>query len=170
MGTRVVNIEYIRTIFDYNIWAHRRVWDCIMQLRDEQFVQDLDYSIGSIRNQVVHVMSVDRRWLARIAGTELPQRLEPMDYPNRLVAREQWEEIEAQNRSIVWVLDEVALDRVITYELPQRGGMKHNAIWQIIAHVVNHGTDHRGQILAMLHRLGATTVEQDMMGYLWEAE
>jgi uncharacterized damage-inducible protein DinB len=38
-----------------------------------------------------------------------------------------------------------------------------------LAHVVNHGTDHRGQILATLHGLGAPTVEQDMMFFLWES-
>lgn len=163
-----MNTEYIRATFDYNSWAHRRVWDCIMQLSEEQFVQALDYSIGSIRNQVVHVISVDRRWLARVAGVEVPPPLKPEDFPTRPAVRAQWDEIESQNHSIVMALDETALERVITYDVPHRGGIKNNTPWQIIAHVVNHGTDHRGQILAMLHRLGAPTVEQDMMGYFWE--
>lgn len=29
-GTDAVNTDYIRTIFDYNLWAHGQVWDCIM--------------------------------------------------------------------------------------------------------------------------------------------
>jgi uncharacterized damage-inducible protein DinB len=163
-----MNTDYIRTIFNYNVWAHNLVWDCIAQLSDEQFVQDLDYSIGSIRNQVVHVMSVDRRWFARVAGVELPARLAPEDFLTRPSVRAQWDEIEQQNRAIVLSLDDMALDRVITYELGNRGGLKSDAVWQIIAHVVNHGTDHRGQILAMLHRMGAPTTEQDMIIYLWE--
>jgi uncharacterized damage-inducible protein DinB len=139
-----------------------------MQLSDEQFIQDLDYSIGSIRNQVVHVMSVDQRWLARVAGTELPARLNAEDFVTRVETRAQWDAIEANNRAIVYSLSDADLDRVLTYDLPHRGGLKHDAVWQIIAHVVNHGTDHRAQILSMLHRLGASTVEQDLMFYLWE--
>jgi uncharacterized damage-inducible protein DinB len=40
--------------------------------------------------------------------------------------------------------------------------------WQILAHVVNHGTDHRAQVLDLLHRLGAPNVEQDLIYYLWD--
>ena len=38
--------------------------------------------------------------------------------------------------------------------------------WQVLLHVVNHGTDHRGQILRILHDFGAPTFDQDLMGYL----
>lgn len=163
-----MNTDYIRTIFDYNLWAHGKVWDCIMQLSDEQFVQDYDYSIGSIRNHVVHVMSVDQRWLARIAGNEPPVRLNTADFSTRAAARARWDDIQANNRAIVHSLTESDLARVITYDLPHRGGIKHDAVWQIIAHVVNHGTDHRAQILSLLYRLGAPTVEQDLTFYLWD--
>jgi uncharacterized damage-inducible protein DinB len=40
--------------------------------------------------------------------------------------------------------------------------------WQVFAHVANHGTDHRAQILRLLHDLGAPTFSQDFMIYLWE--
>jgi uncharacterized damage-inducible protein DinB len=36
-----------------------------------------------------------------------------------------------------------------------------------VAHVVNHGTDHRAQVLRILYELGAPTFEQDIMEYLW---
>ena len=44
------------------------------------------------------------------------------------------------------------------------------ARWQILLHMVNHGTDHRAQILARLHELGAPTTEQDLVLYLWNVE
>jgi uncharacterized damage-inducible protein DinB len=52
--------------------------------------------------------------------------------------------------------------------MPSRGGAKQSARWEILAHVVNHGTDHRAQILSLLFQLGAPTVEQDLILYLWE--
>jgi uncharacterized damage-inducible protein DinB len=33
--------------------------------------------------------------------------------------------------------------------------------------VINHSTDHRAQMLAGLHRLGAPTVGQDLLDYLF---
>lgn len=168
-GTDAVNTDYIRTIFDYNLWAHGQVWDCIMQVSEEQFVQDFDYSIGSIRNHIVHVMSVDQRWLARVAGAALPERLNAADFTTRAAARARWNEIEANSRAVVYSLTDGDLDHVLTYDMSHRGGTKRDAVWQIIAHVVNHGTDHRAQILSLLHRLGAPTVEQDLMFYLWDS-
>jgi len=37
---------------------------------------------------------------------------------------------------------------------------------ETLLHVVNHGTDHRAQILAMLHGMGAPTVAQDLLFYM----
>jgi uncharacterized damage-inducible protein DinB len=50
----------IITIFDYNFWAFDRVWECIYQISDEQFVEEIDYSTGSIRNMIVHIMAGNR--------------------------------------------------------------------------------------------------------------
>ncbi|MBL8146344.1 MAG: hypothetical protein JNL34_08160, partial [Anaerolineae bacterium] len=72
----------IRTLFDYNLWAHERVWPGILTLDDEQFARPFDYSLGSVRAQMVHVLSVDNRWLARVAGRPTPDRLDPETYPS----------------------------------------------------------------------------------------
>lgn len=34
----------IKTIFDYNFWAFELVWECICQISDEKFVEEIDYS------------------------------------------------------------------------------------------------------------------------------
>jgi len=163
-----VTPEEIRTLHDYNFWTHRRVWACIEQLTDEQFTQHSDYSIGSIRNHVVHVMSVDERWFARLQGVEFPERLIPEAFPNRADVRAKWDTIEASMRAYLGRVTEAELSETIHYDIPHRGGMMHDPRWQILVHVVNHGTDHRAQILSLLHALGAPTTEQDLTFYLWE--
>ena len=162
-----MNVEAIRSLFHYNYWAHDQVWDCIMHLSDAQFTQELDYSIGSIRNHVVHVMSVDQRWIARVQETNLPDRLDYADYPTRAAARAKWDAVRTYILNYLDTLDAAQLNRQIVYDIPHRGGIKQNAVWEILAHVVNHGTDHRAQMLAMLYRLCAPTTEQDLMFYLW---
>ncbi|MFN8378692.1 MAG: DinB family protein [Anaerolineae bacterium] len=158
----------IRTLFDYNLWAHERVWACILTLDDEQFARHFDYSIGSVRTHIVHVLSVDNRWMARIAGTPVPPHLTPDSYPSASSVRADWVRMTGVQRQIVDGLSDEQLAEVIDYDMPNRGGMKHTARWEILAHVVNHGTDHRSQMLSALYQLGAPTVEQDLMYYLWE--
>ncbi|MBE2271224.1 MAG: hypothetical protein IAE80_23520, partial [Anaerolinea sp.] len=47
--------------------------------------------------------------------------------------------------------------------LEMRTGTVNVPMWKLMLHVVNHGTDHRAQVLAMLHSLGAPTFAQDMV-------
>ena len=83
--------EAIDLLYSYTYWAFERVWDCIMPLTDAQFTQDIDYSIGSIRNHVVHMMSGTRRWMERLQGIEIAPHLPFDDYATRTAAKAQAE-------------------------------------------------------------------------------
>lgn len=165
-----MDVHAIQVLFDYNYVAHDRVWDCVMELTPEQFVAESDYSWGSIRNHLVHVMSVDNRWLARIDNRVLPDRLEPADYPDQDATREMWNDIRDNVISYVTTLSPSEVSENIEIDLPHRGGQYQNLRWEILLHMMNHGTDHRAQMLARLHDLGAITVEQDMILYLWDKQ
>ena len=162
-----MNVEYIRALYDYNRWAHDRVWECALQLTNEQFTRNIGYSWGSVRNQFVHVMSVDARWFARLKGDPIPDHLQDTDYPTHETVRAKWDEVASYARSYLDVVTEDAISQNIVYNT-RSGGPKSGFNWQILLHVVNHGTDHRAQILAMLHQLGAPTIAQDLMFYFWE--
>jgi uncharacterized damage-inducible protein DinB len=41
-------------------------------------------------------------------------------------------------------------------------------LWQVLLHVVNHGTDHRAQILRLLNDLGVKTTSQDYIFYVYD--
>ena len=41
-------------------------------------------------------------------------------------------------------------------------------LWQVLLHVVNHGTDHRAQLLRLLNDLGVKTTSQDYIFYVYE--
>lgn len=163
-----MNADALRALYTYHFALHRRVWDCIDHLSDEQFVAPVEYSIGSVRNHMVHLAGVEQRWLARIAGTPLPDRLNYDDFPTRALARAKSDEVEAHFKSFLTGLTDADLDRPVTYTHSRLEGPFTNTVWEILIHVVNHGTDHRAQVLPILHRAGAPTLEQDLMIYLWE--
>ena len=161
----------IKTLFDYNFWAFDKVWSCVMRLTDEQFVQELGYSRGSIRNQVVHMMSATRRWIARLNGSEMVSHLAFDDFATRAATKARWDNLRAETMMYISSLTEADLDGIIFWQLPDRGMSAENTRWEILLHVANHATDHRAQILAMLNQhFGIETVEQDLLFYLLEAK
>lgn len=162
-----MNADYVRSLIDYHIGANNQLWDCVMALTDEQFVQPCPYSLGSVRHHMVHLASTDMRWLGRLQETTPQPSLKFEDFPTRDAARAKHNEIAEQLRAYIENLDDAALARSATYEIPHRGGLKTDPVWQIIAHLVNHGTDHRAQVLRLLYDFGAPTFEQDLIIYLW---
>jgi uncharacterized damage-inducible protein DinB len=163
--------DAIYKLYNYTYWASERVWDCIMQLTDEQFTQHLDYSIGSIRNQVVHLMSGTQRWLRRLQGAEIPPHLPFEDYTTRQETKTKWDKMKEEVLDYVHSLNQTQLDEIVHWEIRTRGLNSASRQWELLMHVANHATDHRAQILTLLHHhFGVKTVEQDMIFYLVGAE
>lgn len=157
--------DVIRTLYDYSYWAHRQVWACIAQLTDAQFARDFDWSHGSIHAQVVHTMGAEWIWFERLRGGWPRAMLAPADYPTRDAVRARWDEIEADVRAYLATLDDAQLVENVHYR-STKGDAHVNVMWEILLHVVNHGTDHRAQIMAALNQMGAPTVEQDFIFFL----
>ena len=150
-----MNASDFRHFYDYHFTLNRRLWDrCIVPLSDEQFKQKLDYSVGSIRNQMVHLLNIDDRWFSGLRGEPLPGFLNPVHYPDRAVIREMWDDVESKMRVYLHDLKDEQL------QTPFERGM---TIGHVLFHVLNHGTDHRAQTLAMLHTFGVQTFPQDFV-------
>ena len=163
-----MNADYFRTLYQYNYDIQQQLWDSALTLTDAQFTQEWAYSIGSLRNHFVHVTRVDQRWFERIKGGPVSARLEYADFPTAASIYTLWQPIKDDILATVGALDDAALNRVVEYDLPQRGGVHRNTVGEILAHVVNHNTDHRAQMLRLLHDLGAPTFEQDFIIWQWE--
>lgn len=159
----------IKTFFDYNFWAFERVWDCIMQLTDEQFAQPIDYSTGSIREHVVHMASAIHRRMYQMEGQTIPHHLSPDGFPTRKSVKSRWDEVRNEVYEYLSTLSEADLDGKVQGTSHETGSVVENPRWEILLHVVNHATDHRSQILAILHHhFGVKTIGQDMMAFLAE--
>lgn len=157
--------SYFTRMYDYNFWAHRRVWDCVLALSEEQFHHELDYSIGSIYIQVLHTLAVESWWFLYLKTGEL-DFLEPEECPDRLSLRTRWDTVEADIRAYLDSLTPAELEREVRPEFWDEG-QQPIKVWEAIFQVLNHSTDHRAQTLAGLHKLGAPTVAQDFLDYLW---
>ena len=155
-----MELELIKTFIEYHIDMPRRVWDAINEITDEQFLTDDVYSRGSIRNLMVHLASTDRRWLAGLKNLEDVGHLKFEDYTTRASARETFENMAKDLAEYVSAITEDALNNPTDkVEQPQ---------WQILLHLVNHGTDHRATVLQQLNEFGVKTFPQDFVIWIWE--
>ena len=155
--------DYFTRLYQYTFWADAKVWDCIMALDEGQYTQDLDYSRGSIRDQWVHAISTANLYLTLLTGGN-PVPLDAADFPDRASLRHQWEATREMALAYVAALtpDEVA--RTISWP-----GRPMIIVWEALTQVAMHSMDHRAQILAGLHQLGAPTVEQDFIFHAVES-
>ena len=159
----------IISIFDYYFWAFERVWECIFQISDEQFIMEIDYSTGSIRNIVLHILSGNRNWMSRLAGTEMPPRLVFGDFDSLSKTKVTWDELQKEFLDHLNSFDQEQLDQTVEWEILSQGLKSTNSRSEILLHLANHGTDHRAQILAILHHhFHVKTIEQDLIYYLAE--
>lgn len=160
-----MNVMAFRHFFAYHFAENRHLWDrYIMKLSQEQFTQVVNYSHGSVRNHIVHLMSVDDTWFSGLSGREIPTPLDPADYADRHTLRAQWDRIEHNMRTTLDGLRDDMLDSRPFGE----GEDKDLRVWQVLLQVVNHGTDHRAQILRLLNDLGTHTTSQDYIFYVYE--
>lgn len=157
----------ISKMFEYNVWAFDLVWDCVEELSDEQFCQEIDYSRGSIRNQLVHVISTCERWFERIQGRPAPDYLDNEAFPTKKVTRERWDIFCGETRYLLGTLSQDDLAHSFHWALPHREMEADSTVGEILLHLFNHATDHRAQILAGLHYgFKVRTVEQDLLFFL----
>jgi uncharacterized damage-inducible protein DinB len=153
--------ELIRSYMEYNDAMSRRVWESIMTLSDEQFVDRFNYSHGSIRDLMVHMAVVDGRWMRGLK--EEPEARsytkEPTLFHTRQKAFEFWDQTARELMTYVQSLEESELSSTPV-------GM-YGPVWQVLLHLVNHGTDHRSQVLRALADFDAPTFDQDFILFQW---
>lgn len=153
---------YIQKLVHYHYWANHRIWPYVLQLTETQFTQPSDYSIGSVKDQLVHMLWAEEIWLNRISGIDERPTYEPEDFPDAASIQAHWDKIE--QRMLHWVDNATEADLTQTFSYTNAQNQRfENTVLDTLTHVVNHGTDHRAQILALMHRLGAETLSQDMI-------
>ena len=160
-----MSADAFRHFYNYHFAENRKIWDSfVMPLSQEQFRQDVPYSHGSVRNQIVHLMSVDDGWFSELRG-EIPESFDPTGLEDRKVIRAHWDKVEQNMRDYLAQLrDEMLFEKPIT----EPDEDKDLIVWQVLLHVVNHGTDHRAQLLRLLNDLGANTGPQDYIFYVYD--
>ena len=84
-----------------------------------------------------------------------------------MAVRERWTVIEDHRASWFAGLREGALAETIRYSTLDRRSFE-SPLWQLVQHVANHSTYHRGQVVTLMRILGAKATASDMV--MWDRE
>jgi uncharacterized damage-inducible protein DinB len=148
-------------LLEYQHWATTKTLDSVAKLSLEQLHRDLGSSFKSVFETLVHVYGADRAWLGRLTG-QSPSRPNLADYPNLEVLRDAWEVVLEGWKVTVSKFENPKLE--IHYK-SYDGTPFSSSLEEIVKHVVNHGTYHRGQVAAMQRMLGGEAIGTDLIGF-----
>jgi uncharacterized damage-inducible protein DinB len=159
-----MRVDEVRQLYAFNRWATLRMLDAVAALSDEQFRRDMGNSFPSIRDTLVHIMSGEWVWLSRWQGTSptaMPAGWGQLGLDD-LVS--EWARLDDALQAFVAQLAEPDLDRSVSFR-NLAGDPLVSTLSQMLRHVVNHSSYHRGQVTTMLRQLGASAPSTDLILY-----
>lgn len=150
---------------DYSAWATGQMLNLCSRLTPDQLDSELGASHSSILRTFRHCHDGERVWLQRLVEAK-NERLPPGPAPEHsfefLV--QDWPKIWRGYRQWLESASEADLTFVLPTLLPNDACLRFTR-WQIILHVVNHSTFHRGQIVSMLRTFGLPLSATDITSY-----
>ena len=141
----------------YNVWANQRIAECIIKLSDEQVNRVLVSSFKSIYATILHLWDAEAIWWQRL---KMQEQLEipgtvftgtAVELCNNLLKQsKQWKD---------WtdLATEAALEHEFIYRNTKKEQFKQ-PVHEIMMHLFNHQSYHRGQLVTMFRQVGFTEI------------
>jgi uncharacterized damage-inducible protein DinB len=149
---------------DYQHWANDVLFSALDHLRPEVIGSDQGLFFHSIHHTVDHMLLVSRSWLARMKGESFAADYKAISIPD-------WRELKIALRKEVRHLQDWLAARPDEFFEKQLsfGGSdgKPREMWvrDMLAHLFTHYAHHRGQVSAVVTRLGGPCPEMDYVYY-----
>ena len=160
-----MNIAAIHSLFDYNYWVNQRILDTAAGLSTEQFTAPGPVSHGSLRGTLVHALGAEWAWRQRCQGSSPEALLSQDDFDDMKSLAHRWREEEDAMRAYLAELTDDNLTATIEYT--RTGGDRFETpLWQILLHVINHGTQSRSEAAVLLSHFGHSPGDLDYMIFL----
>lgn len=157
-------IDYILSSYDYAQWANHRYFSVAEGLTQEQLHRKHGHSWETVHSVLVHMMSSETVWLRRWAGEAPKGHLDPGDFSTLPWLRSKWDEVEANLRRFLHAQTDASLASELTYT--NFSGMTFKVpLWQMLMHVPNHETHHRGELAAMYALMQVPHPEDEVIQY-----
>ena len=149
-------------LYDYNVWANERILNHLKSLPVEVFSCQVGNVFPSIAIALGHIAAVDEVWFYRMKA-ESPLSIDTNQFNNIDEAWNYFNKLHYEVKE--FLLKKEDLEAAVTYK-NTRGMEFNNTISEIVQHMVNHGTYHRGNITSILRQIEYSGISTDYIEYL----
>lgn len=154
---------------DYQLWANQVLFDSLARLEPEALHQPQGLFFHSIAHTTDHLLTVLRLWEGRLRGETVHFELKTLHHPD-------WNELKHQLQHELrafrhWLehCPPAFFEGRIAYA--RLGGeVAESGVADVLIHLMNHFTHHRGQVSAVATRLGAPAPEMDYIYFVRSME
>jgi uncharacterized damage-inducible protein DinB len=160
----LISPEVLRTHIDYTAWASTRLVEAAGQLTPAELTRDFGSADKSVLGTLVHVFAADRIWMTRVTGGVPGKFIDPERDMHLAVLQKDWPPLLERWQQWTSALTSDAVAATIVYT-DTKGNAYQNPAWQIVLHLVNHGTHHRGQVSGFLRAMGKVPPPLDLVRY-----
>jgi uncharacterized damage-inducible protein DinB len=161
-----MTIDQFKQLAAYNRWANARLYAAALDLPDQAYRLHIGVFFGGLHGTLNHLLLTDRIWLRRLTGEgDHPNRLDAILYEDRTeLARARLAE-DDRLIAIVEKYDDATLRRLHSYKTTS-GMPQSQLLVDILLHLFNHQTHHRGQAHACLSILtGSEPPSLDLLAF-----
>ena len=142
-------------LYDYDRWATRQVLESSLGLSPEDWSAESVIGERGIGGILVHALGAHERWRSDWQGVESPERREAGPLSSVAELTDAW--------TIEWAAMDAYLASLTDDDL--HGPFEDLVLWQTMAHVVNHGTQHRSEAAVLLTIMGRSPGDLDLIDF-----
>ncbi|MBT2573869.1 damage-inducible protein DinB [Bacillus sp. ISL-51] len=163
-------MSQIQKLYDYHVWANQQIFQHLKNVPAVSLNQEAESVFPSVNAVLLHMCQADYVWLKTLYGETHEQIIQSLAQFKELhgdhdaIEHRMTALYEEYGKFLTGLED---TESSISISHPHYGTL-HTTYADIIRHVVNHGTYHRGNISAMLHQMGHKGVPTDYIYFLYE--
>ena len=155
--------DTLTTLFSHNLWANLRLLEWCAELSDEQLDATISGAYGSILDTLQHIVTAEQSYFSRIS-TGQPHR-HPANAASLTMA-EMMDAVHISGAGLVEWASTVQPNDVV--QVDWNGTPRDVPKMIILTQVINHATEHRAQIMAIMTELGVQPPDLDGWTYFDE--
>jgi uncharacterized damage-inducible protein DinB len=138
-----MNIKDIHLIYEYNYWANKRILAASANVPQAQFIAPDSFPYGGLRGTLLHILDTEWGWRGLFQSIDSASELPEADFLTIAAFEARWQEEEKAMRAYLAGLSDEDMESHLIYTT-DTGIKRDRILWHCLLHVVNHGTQHRG--------------------------
>jgi uncharacterized damage-inducible protein DinB len=163
-----MNKQDVLILYKYNAWSNAKILDAASNITQEQYLAPVPFPHGSLRGTLVHALFGEWVWRQRWEGIPNNPMWKAEEFPTFESIRARWADEETRLMQFVADLTDERLYSKFQY-VSTEGVPHERVVWETMAHLVNHGTQHKTEAAVILTGIGHSPGDIDLIVYLNEA-